>query len=107
MKKSAELDPVKHTAENTRGVLHALLLAELNVFDAEILRAAALILRADRKCASCTCRRLFKDKRDILIFKGMSVDSLFLLSLEIRREIEKISDLLRRKILQREKAAAV
>ncbi len=96
---AAELDAVEHSAEDTGGVLDALLAAELDIVHTEVLRVSALILCADREGTAGPGGRLLEDQRNVLVGKAGAVDALLLLRLELRREVEEILDLLRGEIL--------
>ncbi len=95
----AELDAVKHPAEDAGGILDALLAAELDVVDPQVFGVSALILCADRKGAAGPGGRLLENERNILVRKARPVDALLLLLLELRREVQEILDFLRRKVL--------
>ena len=66
LRKTAELDTVKHPAKHTRGILHALLVPKLYILPAKVFRMPALVYATYGKGTARPGGRLLKNQRDIL-----------------------------------------
>ncbi|MPN08613.1 hypothetical protein SDC9_155897 [bioreactor metagenome] len=104
---AAVFDAVIHPAEHLRGIRDALLFADLRSAGVEIGCVHAEVKGGNLEGASRPRAGLFKDQRNVLAVQRVVRDARFLLRLQLRREIEKSLDLLRRKVEQLEKALAL
>ena len=100
---AAVLDPLEHPSQHPRGVLDALLLPDLGAGRVKIGRPHPQIMGRHLKGAAGPGAGLLEDQRHIPAFKRIDALMMLLSVLQKRSEIQKIHDLLRRKILQCQK----
>ena len=104
--KSPVFNTIVHPAQNSRSILDALLLSHLGSCRTQVCSSHTHVMGRHLERAACTGTVLFKKQSYILSPVMIHRDSLFLLFFDFSRQIQKIGDLLRRKIFQRQKISS-
>ena len=86
--KAALLDTIIHAAKHARGVLHALLVANMRASGADKGDVGTLVERGDLKGTARARGILLKDERDILAFEALCLDASIFSSFEVRRKLQ-------------------
>ena len=101
------LDAVKEPSQHLGGVLQRLLFAHLRGACVQIGNVGALLGSRHLKGAAGAGGGFFKQQDNVLALHGRCADARPALGLQIVSQIQKVSDLRRGKISQRQKAAAL
>ena len=102
VRKPTKLNSIKHPTQHPGGVRHRLLLAELDVILAQVLRVGPLVDAGDREGTAGPRRGLLKEKGDVQPFERLMADPRVFLGLEIRGQGQKLPNFIRREVEQLE-----
>ena len=91
---AAEEDAVVDAAEDARGVLDGLLLAEVDIGTRQVLAIAALVAHGDERRVARARRALLEDQRDVLAMEQVPAHAGRAARLELRGEVDEVQHLL-------------
>ena len=92
---SAVLDTVKHASQHTRGVRNALFFADLRTGWIKVSHMHSEIMCCHLKRTPCAGACLLENQRDIFSDQTIMQNSLLLLALKIRCQINQVENLFR------------